>query len=178
MHSVHFDADQKLTDFIQKRADKLETFYDGIIDGEVIMTKQSWNAAVGLIALVSVVTACNTGKIVPEPGKITVEDALEDVGKGINRMYATKDDEKLSVGLLPSEVVVSLTPRSPVGSSEDDLDALPPTRTTIARNGSFEFADLQPGAYLLSAAALLGAGDDARYRRARADVAVMRSSAR
>lgn len=37
MHSVHFDADQKLTDFIQKRADKLETFYDGIIDGEVIM---------------------------------------------------------------------------------------------------------------------------------------------
>ena len=37
MHSVHFIADQKLTDFIQKRADKLETFYDGIIDGEVIM---------------------------------------------------------------------------------------------------------------------------------------------
>jgi putative sigma-54 modulation protein len=37
MHSVHFEADHKLTDFIQKRADKLETFYDGIIDGEVIM---------------------------------------------------------------------------------------------------------------------------------------------
>ena len=37
MHSVHFDADQRLTDFIQKRADKLETYYDGIIDGEVIM---------------------------------------------------------------------------------------------------------------------------------------------
>ncbi|MCP4459100.1 MAG: ribosome-associated translation inhibitor RaiA [Cytophagales bacterium] len=37
MHSVHFDADNKLTDFIQKRADKLETFYDGIIDGEVIL---------------------------------------------------------------------------------------------------------------------------------------------
>ncbi|MEQ9229551.1 MAG: ribosomal subunit interface protein, partial [Cyclobacteriaceae bacterium] len=26
MQSVHFDADIKLTDFIQKRADKLETF--------------------------------------------------------------------------------------------------------------------------------------------------------
>lgn len=37
MHSVHFDADVKLTDFIQRRADKLETFYDRIIDGEVIM---------------------------------------------------------------------------------------------------------------------------------------------
>ncbi len=37
MQSVHFDADIKLTDFIQKRADKLETFFDRIIDGEVIM---------------------------------------------------------------------------------------------------------------------------------------------
>ncbi len=37
MHSIHFDADQKLTDFIQKKADKLETFYDRIIDGEVFM---------------------------------------------------------------------------------------------------------------------------------------------
>ena len=37
MHSIHFDADQKLKNFIQKRADKLETFYDRIIDGEVFM---------------------------------------------------------------------------------------------------------------------------------------------
>lgn len=37
MHSIHFDADTKLTDFIQKKADKLETFYDKIIDGEVFM---------------------------------------------------------------------------------------------------------------------------------------------
>ena len=37
MHSIHFDADQKLVDFIQKKVDKLETFYDRIIDGEVIL---------------------------------------------------------------------------------------------------------------------------------------------
>lgn len=37
MHSIHFDADQKLIDFIQKKADKLDTFYDRIIDGEVFM---------------------------------------------------------------------------------------------------------------------------------------------
>ncbi len=37
MHSIHFDADQKLLDFIQKKTDKLETFYDRIIDGEVFM---------------------------------------------------------------------------------------------------------------------------------------------
>ncbi|MBO0357069.1 ribosome-associated translation inhibitor RaiA [Hymenobacter sp. BT186] len=37
MHSVHFDADQKLLDFIQKRLDKLETFYDRVTEGEVIL---------------------------------------------------------------------------------------------------------------------------------------------
>jgi putative sigma-54 modulation protein len=37
MQSIHFDADQKLLDFIQKKTDKLETFYDKIIDGEVFL---------------------------------------------------------------------------------------------------------------------------------------------
>ena len=37
MHSIHFDADQKLLDFIQKKLDKLETFYDRVIDGEVFL---------------------------------------------------------------------------------------------------------------------------------------------
>ncbi len=37
MHSIHFDADHKLLDFIQKKVDKLETYYDRIIDGEVFL---------------------------------------------------------------------------------------------------------------------------------------------
>ena len=37
MHSIHFDADKKLIDFIQKKADKMDTFYGRIIDGEVTM---------------------------------------------------------------------------------------------------------------------------------------------
>lgn len=37
MHSIHFDADQKLTEFIQRKADKLDTYYDSIIDGEVFL---------------------------------------------------------------------------------------------------------------------------------------------
>lgn len=37
MHSIHFDADQKLLDFAQKKIDKLETFFDRIIDGEVFL---------------------------------------------------------------------------------------------------------------------------------------------
>jgi putative sigma-54 modulation protein len=37
MQSIHFDADIKLLDFIQKKVDKLETFFDRIIDGEVFL---------------------------------------------------------------------------------------------------------------------------------------------
>ena len=37
MHSIHFDADQKLLNFIQMKTDKLETFYDRIVDGEVYL---------------------------------------------------------------------------------------------------------------------------------------------
>ena len=44
MHSIHFDADIKLLDFIQKRVDKLETFYDRIIDGEVFLRVQNDNS--------------------------------------------------------------------------------------------------------------------------------------
>ncbi|MCU0418655.1 MAG: ribosome-associated translation inhibitor RaiA [Cyclobacteriaceae bacterium] len=37
VHSIHFDADRKLIDFIQRKVDKLETFYDRLVDGEVYL---------------------------------------------------------------------------------------------------------------------------------------------
>lgn len=37
VHSIHFDADIKLIDFIQKKLNKLETFYDRMVDGEVYL---------------------------------------------------------------------------------------------------------------------------------------------
>ncbi len=37
VQSIHFDADRKLIDFIQKKVDKLETFYDRMVDGEVFL---------------------------------------------------------------------------------------------------------------------------------------------
>jgi putative sigma-54 modulation protein len=37
IHSIHFEADQQLADFIQQRVDKLETFYDRVVDGEVFL---------------------------------------------------------------------------------------------------------------------------------------------
>ena len=37
VQSIHFDADVKLTDLIQRKLDKLDTFFDGAIDAEVIL---------------------------------------------------------------------------------------------------------------------------------------------
>jgi len=37
MHSIKFDADSKLLSVVQKKLDKLDTFFDRVIDGEVYM---------------------------------------------------------------------------------------------------------------------------------------------
>lgn len=37
VHSIHFNADRKLVDFIRKKINKLETFYDRLVDGEVFL---------------------------------------------------------------------------------------------------------------------------------------------
>lgn len=37
VQSLRFDADKKLLDFIQAKCDKLDTFFDQILDGSVIL---------------------------------------------------------------------------------------------------------------------------------------------
>jgi putative sigma-54 modulation protein len=37
IQSVHFNADRKLLDFINEKVEKLNTYYDGIINSEVTL---------------------------------------------------------------------------------------------------------------------------------------------
>lgn len=37
IHSIHFDADHKLLEFIQERMDKLDQFNENIVSGEVFL---------------------------------------------------------------------------------------------------------------------------------------------
>lgn len=37
INSVHFTADQRLVDFVNKKVSKLDTFFDGIINAEVTL---------------------------------------------------------------------------------------------------------------------------------------------
>jgi len=51
------------------------------------------------------ITGCATTTVVPEPGKITLREAMEEVATGLNRMYEIRANSPKS-GLLPSEVTV------------------------------------------------------------------------
>jgi putative sigma-54 modulation protein len=37
VHSIHFNADRKLINLVQHKIDKLETFYDRLVGGEVFL---------------------------------------------------------------------------------------------------------------------------------------------
>ncbi|MEN8116914.1 MAG: ribosome-associated translation inhibitor RaiA [Bacteroidota bacterium] len=37
INSVHFNADEKLVEFVNKKVNKLDTFFDGIINAEVTL---------------------------------------------------------------------------------------------------------------------------------------------
>jgi len=45
IRSVHFTADQSLLDFLQKKLDKLDTFFDRIVSGEVVLKVQNTETA-------------------------------------------------------------------------------------------------------------------------------------
>jgi putative sigma-54 modulation protein len=44
IQSIHFDADIKLLDFIQKKLNKLDTFYDKITNGDVYLRVENEEA--------------------------------------------------------------------------------------------------------------------------------------
>jgi putative sigma-54 modulation protein len=40
INSVHFDADRGLTDFVQQKMNKLDTYFDRIVEGEVFLKQE------------------------------------------------------------------------------------------------------------------------------------------
>jgi putative sigma-54 modulation protein len=45
INSVHFTADQKLVEFVTKKVNKLDTFFEGIINAEVTLKVEKPEAA-------------------------------------------------------------------------------------------------------------------------------------
>ena len=55
VQSIHFNADKKLLSFIQKKADKLDQFFDQIISGEVYLRLEKTEDEANKIAEIKVI---------------------------------------------------------------------------------------------------------------------------
>ena len=62
--------------------------------------------------------SCRSTTIVPEPGKITLEDAMKSVGAGLVAMHSAEGN--LRTGLVPSEVTVTFN----ISASATDAEKL------------------------------------------------------
>jgi putative sigma-54 modulation protein len=56
VQAIHFSADKKLIDFIQKKADKLELFSDSIISGEVYLKLENTGEEANKITEIKLLT--------------------------------------------------------------------------------------------------------------------------
>jgi putative sigma-54 modulation protein len=93
MHAVRFKADQDLLDFIQNRADKLETFYDNIIDGEVYLRLEKGDGKASE-KIVEIKLNVPNHTLFAKAGKNTFEAATDDAVESLRRQIK-KFKEKL-----------------------------------------------------------------------------------
>lgn len=92
MHSIHFTADQKLIDFIQKKADKLDTFYDRIIDGEVFLRLDNETSRKNKV--VEIKLNIPNGKLFAKEQDASFEAAADEAVESLRRQVK-KHKEKL-----------------------------------------------------------------------------------
>ncbi len=92
VQSIHFDADQKLIQFVEEKVDKLRQFYDHITDSEVFLRIEKNDSHNNKIAEIKVNTP---GKILfaKEQSK-TFEEATDTAVEAI-RKQITKHKEKV-----------------------------------------------------------------------------------
>ncbi|GAA5033464.1 hypothetical protein GCM10011506_25780 [Marivirga lumbricoides] len=94
MHSIHFDADVKLLDFIQKRVDKLETFYDRFIDGEVFLRldKDSQNEN----KLVEIKLNIPGAQLFAKEKKDSFEAGVDDAVEALRRQIKKRKEKQIA----------------------------------------------------------------------------------
>ncbi len=91
VQSIHFDADQKLINFIEDKVDKLTQFYESIIDSEVYLRLDKSDAGDNKIAEIKITTPGKT-LFAKEQCK-TFEEATDNAVEALRRQI-TKHKEK------------------------------------------------------------------------------------
>jgi putative sigma-54 modulation protein len=93
IQSVHFDADDKLKDFTIKKLSKLTTFYDKIIDSDVVLSLDQNGAAVkDKVALIKI-NIPGTQLVAKETSKV-FEESIDNAVDALRRQLK-KSKEKI-----------------------------------------------------------------------------------
>ncbi|HSZ24214.1 MAG TPA: ribosome-associated translation inhibitor RaiA [Cytophagaceae bacterium] len=93
IQSIHFDADTKLTSFIEKRIEKLETFYDRILGAEVFLKLQNDDEKGNKIVNIKILIP--GGDIFVQEQSATFEEATDKAYEILKRQLS-KQKEKLA----------------------------------------------------------------------------------
>jgi ribosomal subunit interface protein len=76
INSVHFTTDKKLVDFVNKKVNKLDTFFDGIINAEVTLKVLKPEAAKNKISEIKISIPAN-GYLFAKKQADTFEEATD-----------------------------------------------------------------------------------------------------
>tara|TARA_R110002050_G_scaffold14038_1_gene44660 strand:+ start:3972 stop:4274 length:303 start_codon:yes stop_codon:yes gene_type:complete len=93
LNAVHFTPDQKLVDFANKKLNKLDTFFEGIISAELILKVLKPEAAENKVAEIKLSIPAN-GYLFAKKEADTFEEAI-DLALDAIRRQLTKFKEKL-----------------------------------------------------------------------------------
>ncbi len=87
VQSIHFTADKKLLNFIQKKADKLDVFFDHIISGEVYLKLENVEDETNKITEIKLLVpgtqlfAKQQCKTFEEATDLAIESLIKQIGK-------------------------------------------------------------------------------------------------
>src|SRR5476651_2644669 len=103
VQSIHFNADKGLLEFIQKKVDKLDTFYDNIINGEVYLRLENVEDEANKIAEIKLMLPGNQifakeqCKTFEEATDLVVESLRKQIDKYKQKKITAAEAEKKAV---------------------------------------------------------------------------------
>lgn len=93
IQTVHFDADQKLLDFINKKVKKLGVFSDKIIDANVVLSMENLNSQIKDKVAVVKLNVPGSTLVAKEKAKVfeeSIDLAVDSLRKQIEKLNKKK----------------------------------------------------------------------------------------
>ncbi len=83
IQSIHFDADQKLLDLVQIKADKLDTYFDKIVSGDVFLRLEKSDSRDNKLVEIKLIVPGND--LFASKKAATFEEAVDEVMEALRR---------------------------------------------------------------------------------------------